>query len=174
MSDYARSGERVVAALLHRKDDPHDLVLQEGPGRGLHHVGYVAPETHHLIRATDAACQLKFSQAVELGPVRHGHSYRLYLRDPDGHRLALLLPPIQIVDADDGRVRHDAEYAGTWGLSTMLTQHATPFADAASVPPLHGSARPKRAGLREAGSRYVADDETDALRQLPEISELAL
>src|SRR4051794_40520523 len=127
VSDYSCAGERVVAALLHRKGDPHDLVLQEGPGRGLHHVGYVVQETHHLIRAIDAASHLKFSEAVELGPVRHGHSYRLYLRDPDGHRLVLLLPPIQVIDSDDGRVRHDAEHAETWGISPVLSRHATPF-----------------------------------------------
>ena len=58
VSEYSCVGERVVGALLHRKDNPHDLVLQEGAGPQLHHVGYVAPETYHVMRAIDAARQL--------------------------------------------------------------------------------------------------------------------
>jgi catechol 2,3-dioxygenase len=161
VSDYACAGDRTVGALLHRKDDPHDLVLQEGPGPRLHHVAYIVQETHHLIRAIDAAAELKFAGAVEHGPVRHGHSCRLYLRDPDGHRLALLLPPIQVIDADDGRVRHDVEDAEAWGVWPVLYRHATPFAGVAGAFPLPeriaAQSRNNRApGFREAESRYVS------------------
>jgi catechol 2,3-dioxygenase len=173
VSDYSCVGARVVEALLHRKDDPHDLVLREGPERGLHHVAYVVQETHHLLRAIDAALHLKLSDAVELGPVRHGHSYRLYLRDPDGHRLALLLPPIQVVDEDDGRVRRDVEHAETWGSGPALDRSATPFAKATGTLAA-GRALPKAGGLREEGSRYVADEGTPALSRRPGVSELAL
>lgn len=149
VSDYCCIGERIVSALLHRKDDPHDLILQEGAGPGLHHVGYVVQETHQLIRAIDAASHLKFTQAVEHGPVRHGHSHRLYLRDPDGHRLALLLPPIQVIDSEDERVRHGVEDAQACGVSPLLLRHATPFADITSTSPLRGSAMSKGAGLKK-------------------------
>jgi catechol 2,3-dioxygenase len=175
VSEYSCVGARIVDALLHRKGDPHDLVLREGPEPALHHVAYVVQETHHLLHAVDAASHLKLGAAVELGPVRHGYSYRLYLRDPDGHRLALLLPPIQVIDHDDdGRVRRDVEHVDTWGIGSVLQRHATPFAQATGAPSLPSRALPKGAGLREEGSRYVAHKGTLSLARRPGVSEPTL
>jgi catechol 2,3-dioxygenase len=109
VSDMSCIGERTVGALLHRKGNPHDVVLQEGDGPRLQHFGCIVQETQDLMRALDAARNLGFADAVEFGPGRHGHSLRAYLRDPDGHRVALLLPPPQMIDADDCAVRHDVE-----------------------------------------------------------------
>jgi len=158
--EYTCVGERLVGALLHRKNDPHYLVLQEGSGPQLHHVAYIVQEAHHLIRAIDAASHLKFDQVIEQGPVRHDHSFRLYVRDPDGHRIALLLPPIQVIDADDGGERHDVERAT---MRTSVHKHATPFAELKGIAP-----RPVRttaqfgdrnpSGLREEGNCYLAEE----------------
>lgn len=162
VSDYACVGERIVAASLHRKDDPHDLVMQEGPGPRLHHFGYVVQDASAMTRALDAALHLGFARAFEHGPVRHGHSYRLYLRDPDEHRIALLLPPIQMIDADDGLYRHDVEHAQAWSMSSVLYQHATAFANVAGrLPPDERTRRfdikPSGPGLREDGRAYVSE-----------------
>jgi catechol 2,3-dioxygenase len=107
VSDYSCAGVRIVGMLLHRKDNPHDLVLQEGAGPRLHHFGLVVQEMQDIMRAMDVAGHLGFGKAVEFGPGRHGHSRRLYVRDPDAHRIALLLPPIQVIDRDDEPVRHE-------------------------------------------------------------------
>jgi len=169
VSTYFCAEERIVGLQLHRKGDPHDLVLKEGEGAQLHWVGYVVQETYHLIRAIDAAAHLGFAQAVEHGPVRQAHSCRLYLRDPDGHRLALLLPPIQMIDVDDGRIRHDLEDV-TEGLSPSLAQHVTPFAEVMGAASPHDRAPSKR-GFQEVGTRYMANGIVPARpSRLPELA----
>lgn len=137
ISDYACADEQIVAALLHRKDDPHDLIVHQGPGPRLHHVGYVVHDASSMTRAIDAAAYLGFRRAFEHGPVRHGYSHHVYLRDGDEHRVALLLPPIQMVDPDDGMYRHQLEQEQAWGMSSVLYQHATAFAGAAGRLPTH-------------------------------------
>jgi catechol 2,3-dioxygenase len=129
VADYSCIGQQAVGALLHRKSDPHDIVVQEGAGPRLHHVGFIVQETHHIMRAIDVAGQLRLGQAPEYGPGRHGHSYRVYLRDPDGHRIALLRPPIQVIDADDGPVRHDVD----GGDKTMSASPPRSWFDEASA-----------------------------------------
>ena len=66
---------------------------------------------HHVVRALDCAGNLGFGDSLEHGPGRHGHghSYYVYLRDPDGHRLELLLPAVQIIDIDDEPMRYDVK-----------------------------------------------------------------
>ena len=68
-----------------------------------HHAGYVVESTNAIIRACDVAGNLGFADLIEHGPGRHGHthSYYCYMRDPDGHRVELLLPGIQVIDIDD-------------------------------------------------------------------------
>jgi catechol 2,3-dioxygenase len=163
IADYSCIGAQPVGALLHRKSDPHDVVLQEGAGPRLHHVGFIVQETHHIMRAIDVAGQLRLGQVPEYGPGRHGHSYRAYLRDPDGHRIALLLPPIQIIDADDGPVRHDVD----GGDKTMHTLPPRSWFDEASafagVRVRDASPRSTKGlfgeglGFREADAAYRAD-----------------
>jgi catechol 2,3-dioxygenase len=120
VSDYYVARERLVGAFMFRKDNPHDLVFLARAGPRFHHVGYVVQEMHHVVRALDVAGNLGFGDALEHGPGRHGHghSYYVYLRDPDGHRLELLLPPLRMVDIDDEPVRYDLEGGNTnlWGL----------------------------------------------------------
>jgi catechol 2,3-dioxygenase len=162
ISDYSSIGAQAVGVLLHRKNDPHDVVVQEGAGPRLHHVGFVVQETHHMIRAIDVAGQLGFRPALEYGPGRHGHSYRFYLRDPDGHRIALLLPPVQIVDADDP-VQHDVD-GGDKTMRGSLPPRPW-FDEATAFAAVSVSAGPPRStkglfgeglGFREADAPYQA------------------
>jgi catechol 2,3-dioxygenase len=119
VSDYYCVGERVVATFLYRKNNPHDIVFMARPGPRFHHFGYVVGEMHHVVRALDCAGNLGFADALEHGPGRHGHghSYYVYLRDPDGHRIELLLPPVQMMDIDEAPARYDLKGGNTnvWG-----------------------------------------------------------
>src|SRR5205823_5069378 len=51
----------------------------------------------------DASNAMGFAKSLERGPGRHGegHSLYVYFRDPDGHRVEILLPPYQTGDIDD-------------------------------------------------------------------------
>jgi catechol 2,3-dioxygenase len=92
---------------------------------------------HHVIRALDVAGNIGFADAVEHGPGRHGHghSYYVYLRDPDGHRVELLLPAVQIIDIDDEPMRYNAVSGrnnNLWGLPPPRSwfEETTPLAGA--------------------------------------------
>jgi len=136
VSDYYCAGERIVATFLHRKGNPHDIVFMTRAGPRFHHVGFVVAEMHHVVRALDCAGNLGFGDNLEHGPGRHGHghSYYVYLRDPDGHRVELLLPAVQIIDIDDEPVRYDLEGTNTnlWGPPPPRSwfEEASPFAGA--------------------------------------------
>jgi catechol 2,3-dioxygenase len=117
---YCAASERIVGIFMHRKDNPHDMVFLTRAGPRFHHFGYIVPEMHHVVRALDCAGNLGFGAALEHGPGRHGHghSYFVYLRDPDGHRIELLLSAIQVIDIDDEPARYDVKPGNTnlWGL----------------------------------------------------------
>ena len=120
VSDYYIAGERIIGIFMHRKDNPHDMVFLTRSGPRFHHFGYIVGEMHHVVRALDCAGNLGFGDSIEHGPGRHGHghSYYVYLRDPDGHRLELLLPAVQIIDIDDEPMRYEVKGGNTnlWGL----------------------------------------------------------
>jgi catechol 2,3-dioxygenase len=118
VSDYYSRGERIIGSFLFRKDNPHDLVFFERAGPRFHHAAYIAPSVPGVIRGLEAAGQLGFVDNIEHGPGHHGHghSFYVYLRDPDGHRVELTLNAVQMIDIDEEPVQHDAT-AGTnlWG-----------------------------------------------------------
>jgi catechol 2,3-dioxygenase len=99
---------------------------------------------HHVLRALDAAGNLGFAANIEHGPGRHGHghSYYVYLRDPDGHRIELLLPAVQIIDIDDEPTRHDVKpgNANLWGLPPPRSwfEEASPLTGAKVMPAAEG------------------------------------
>jgi catechol 2,3-dioxygenase len=136
VSDYMiddGTGE-LVAVFMSRKNNPHDLVLFRRKGPALHHFGYIVPETSDIFRACDVAGNLGFGAHVERGPGRHGlgHALFVYFRDPDGHRVELLLPPIQLIDLEDQPVRWSAATglaSIAWGLPAQRTWvvESTPF-----------------------------------------------
>jgi catechol 2,3-dioxygenase len=96
------TGKR-IGMFLHRKNNPHDLVLAMGAGPRLHHFSFVTPDLQSLFRACDVAGNIGVGPEVERGPGRHGpgNSAFVYFRDPDGHRVELILPPMQIMDPDE-------------------------------------------------------------------------
>jgi len=105
VSDYGRHVRtgKIAGIFMHRKDNPWDIVFMERPGPRFHHVGYIIESLNDVIHACDVAGNLGLADCVEHGPGRHGHmhSYFIYMRDPDGHRVELLLPAIQIIDIED-------------------------------------------------------------------------
>jgi catechol 2,3-dioxygenase len=125
--DYMVVGDIPVGAFLHVKDSLYDVVFVRRPGPELHHFGYIVGSVIDIIRACDVAGSLGYGDNVEFGPGRHslGHSYYVYIIDPDGHRIELLPPPVYYGDAADGPVVHDltgaARVTESWGLPPRLT-----------------------------------------------------
>jgi catechol 2,3-dioxygenase len=134
ISDYfvdQPDDEDPLGLFLFRKNNPHDLVFLTRPGPQLHHFAYIVPESHCLLRALDTAGAVGFAKNFERGPGRHGqgHAFYVYFRDPDGHRVEILPPPIQIIDLDDGPVRWHSGNRFTWDLPPpkKWLYAATPF-----------------------------------------------
>ena len=96
----------IFGIFLFRKNNPHDIVFLTRSGPKMHHFGYIVPESHDLFRACDIAGNIGFGDSIERGLGRHGQGHQLfvYFREPAGHRVEILPPPIQIVDLEDGRV----------------------------------------------------------------------
>jgi len=121
ISDYfvERPGdEEPLGLFMFRKNNPHDLVLLTRPGPVLHHFAYIVTETSLLFRALDTAGALGFARNFERGPGRHGqgHVQYVYFRDPDGHRVEIMPPAIQIIDLDDKPVCWHSGNRFTWDL----------------------------------------------------------
>ncbi len=138
-SDYVcvEATDKLVGIFMYRKNNPHDMVFLQRSGPCFHHFGYIVQEVHHVMRALDIAGNIGFADAIEHGPGRHGHghSYYVYLRDPDGHRVELLLPAVQIIDIDDEPMRYNAvvgKNTNLWGLPPPRSwfEETTPFAGA--------------------------------------------
>jgi len=93
----------LLAIFLSRKDNPHDLVMAQAAGPRLHHSAYVVSDFQAMFRAADIAGNLGYGRQVEHGPGRHGppNGPFLYFRDPDGHRIEFILPPMQFIDPED-------------------------------------------------------------------------
>lgn len=113
-SDYLVAGEQeeLTGVFLHRKDIPWDLVFLRGSGPRMHHFAYVVATAQDMFRACDCAGLHKFGPSVEHGPGRHGmgHVQFTYFRDPDGHRLELVLDaPHLMTDLENEPVRWDLE-----------------------------------------------------------------
>jgi catechol 2,3-dioxygenase len=134
----------LLGAFLQRKGNPHDIVFFNGTGPRLHHVTYLAPESHHLLRACDIAGELGFGARVERGPGRHGpgHAMYVYFRDPDGHRVELFNTHYQVMDLENEPVGWDpadSRISYPWGLPAQRQwfEQATHFVDT----PTHEPAR---------------------------------
>lgn len=143
-SDYIVAGpqDALMGAFMHRKDIPWDLVFLAGPGPRLHHFAYVTPSMIDMFRACDAAGLHKYGPSVERGPGRHGlgHVQYVYFRDPDGHRVELVLEaPHHMTDLEQEPVRWDAaRRANTmdWGYPAPRCwfDEATEFAGLTPTP----------------------------------------
>jgi catechol 2,3-dioxygenase len=128
ISDYMafEGTDALLATFLYRKDNPGDVVLLTRDGPRFHHFGYVIESMSDMIRACDVSANTGFEKCIEHGPARHGatHAYYTYLRDPDGHRVELLLPAIQLMDIEDEPVRYDIgpnSSENAWGYPAPRT-----------------------------------------------------
>jgi len=103
VADYITAGGHPIGVFLQMKDTPYDLVFLERAGPAFHHFGYIIPDVQAMLRACDVMGELGWGDNVEYGPGKHGvgHSYYVYILDPDGHRSELLLAPIVYMDSDD-------------------------------------------------------------------------
>ncbi len=134
ISDYfvdKPEDEDPLGLFLYRKNNPHDIVFLSRPGPAMHHFAYIVSDANCLLRALDTAGGIGFSRNFERGPGRHGqgHAFYVYFRDPDGHRVEILPPPIQLMDFDDGPVKWHAGNRFTWDLPPpkKWLHEATPF-----------------------------------------------
>ncbi len=133
---YEPQGTALAGAFMYRKDNPWDVVFMKGPGPRLHHYGYIVATDQDMFRACDVIGALGYGPAVERGPGRHamGHVKFVYIRDPDGHRIELLLDaPHQMLDAENEPTRWDLFGKHTsvgWGLPAQRKwfDEATQFA----------------------------------------------
>ncbi len=94
---------QLLSCFLTRKNNPHDLVMGQAAGPRLHHSSYVVSDLQAIFRACDIAGNLGYGRNVEHGPGRHGppNGIFVYFRDPDGHRIEFILPPMQFIDPED-------------------------------------------------------------------------
>lgn len=134
ISDYfvdKAEDEHPLGLFLFRKNNPHDIVFLTRPGPQMHHFGYVVSEPGQLLRALDTAGAVGFEHNLERGPGRHGqgHVFYVYFRDPDGHRVEILPPPVQVIDLDDEPARWHSGNRFTWDLPPprKWLHEATPF-----------------------------------------------
>jgi catechol 2,3-dioxygenase len=88
VGDYMVVTGQPVGIFLHSKNTLYDVVFIRRPGPAVHHFGYIVHGITDIIRACDVAGSLGYGDHVEFGPGRHslGHSYYVYLLDPDRHR----------------------------------------------------------------------------------------
>ncbi len=148
IADYMTAGDHPVGVFLHAKDTPYDIVFLERDGPAYHHCGYIIPDIQAMLRACDTLGELGMGDSVEYGPGKHGvgHSYYVYLLDPDGHRTELLLPPIVHMDGDDKPhvwdVMTAARTTEAWGLPPRESWFAnrSPFVGVTVTHPAGGGA----------------------------------
>jgi catechol 2,3-dioxygenase len=143
VSDYFTTGspdDRILGAFMYRKTNPHDFVFMTRPGPAMHHFAFIVAESHCLFRACDTAGSLGLSSSVDRGPSRHGQGHQLYayFRDPSGHRVEVLPPPIQLVDIDEQPVCWEPAARFTWDLppSRRWIFEGTPFAGVETTDPV--------------------------------------
>ncbi|MGQ9364968.1 VOC family protein [Azospirillum sp. ST 5-10] len=137
ISDYftdTAEDDQPLGIFLFRKNNPHDLVFMTRPGPKMHHFAYIVQESANLFRALDVAGNLGYAANIERGPGRHGQGHQLYVyfRDPDGHRVEILPPPIQLIDFDDGPVHWHGGNRYSWDMPppSRWLHEASGFPDA--------------------------------------------
>src|SRR5699024_8356653 len=133
----------VYAAWMRRKPTVHDTAMTGGDGPRMHHVAFSTHEKHNILAICDKLGALRRSDCIERGPGRHGASNAvyLYLRDPDGHRVAAYAQDYYTSDPDnpvDTGDAHDNQRPG-WSDNP---EHPSWYTDASLVLDLDGSPQP--------------------------------
>ena len=136
LSETIEDSERIYAAWLHRKPSVHDIALTGGTEPSLHHVGFFAPESHHVLRLCDLFGAVGAQGHIERGPGRHGvsNAFYVYLRDPDGHRIEVYTSDYFTGDPDHETHRwsvDDVRRRDFWGAAVVPSWYAesTPVLD---------------------------------------------
>jgi catechol 2,3-dioxygenase len=124
LSETIEDGQTLYAAWMYRKQTAHDVAFTGGAGPRLHHLGFFAHESHHVLRMCDILGSLSLESHIERGPGRHGVSNAcyVYLRDPDGHRLEIYTSDYYTGDPDHPVLRwsvRDPRRRDFWGNAVV-------------------------------------------------------
>jgi catechol 2,3-dioxygenase len=145
LSETIEDGQTLYAAWMYRKQTVHDIAFTGGAGPRLHHLGFFAHESHHVLRICDILGSLHEESHIERGPGRHGvsNAFYVYLRDPDGHRLEIYTSDYYTGDPDHPVLRWDVtdpRRRDFYGHAVIPSW----YAEATTVLDLDGNPRPVR------------------------------
>ena len=143
LSETIEDGQTLYAAWMYRKQTVHDVAFTGGAGPRLHHLGFFAHESHHVLRICDILGSLHEERHIERGPGRHGvsNAFYVYLRDPDGHRLEIYTSDYYTGDPDHPVLRWDVtdpRRRDFWGHAVIPSW----YAEASTVLDLDENPRP--------------------------------
>jgi catechol 2,3-dioxygenase len=145
LSETIEDQQTLYAAWMYRKQTVHDIAFTGGAGPRLHHLGFFAHESHHVLRTCDILGSLHEERHIERGPGRHGvsNAFYVYLRDPDGHRLEIYTSDYYTGDPDHPVLRWDVtdpRRRDFYGHAVIPSW----YAEATTVLDLDGNPRPAR------------------------------
>jgi catechol 2,3-dioxygenase len=158
LSETIEDSRTLYAAWMYRKQTVHDVAFTGGAGPRLHHLGFFAHESHHVLRICDILGSLHEEGHIERGPGRHGvsNAFYVYLRDPDGHRLEIYTSDYYTGDPDHPVLRWDVSdprRRDFWGHAVIPSW----YNEASTVLDLDGNPRPLTEQRQVAESTVGAD-----------------
>jgi catechol 2,3-dioxygenase len=158
LSETIEDSRTLYAAWMYRKQTVHDVAFTGGAGPRLHHLGFFAHESHHVLRICDILGSLHEEGHIERGPGRHGvsNAFYVYLRDPDGHRLEIYTSDYYTGDPDHPVLRWDVSdprRRDFWGHAVIPSW----YNEASTVLDLDGNPRPLTEQQQVAESTVGAD-----------------
>jgi catechol 2,3-dioxygenase len=158
LSETIEDDNTLYAAWMYRKQTVHDVAFTGGDGPRLHHLGFFAHKSHHVLRICDILGALQKEHHIERGPGRHGVSNAMYvyLRDPDGHRLEIYTSDYYTGDPDHPTLRwsvHDPRRRDFWGSQVIPSW----YTDATTVLDPDGAPRKLTAQRQKAEKTVGAD-----------------
>jgi catechol 2,3-dioxygenase len=158
LSETIEDGHTLYAAWMYRKQTVHDVAFTGGAGPRLHHLGFFAHESHHVLRICDILGSLHEEGHIERGPGRHGvsNAFYVYLRDPDGHRLEIYTSDYFTGDPDHPVLRWDVSdprRRDFWGHAVIPSW----YTEASTVLDLDRNPRPVTEPLQASEAVVGAD-----------------
>jgi catechol 2,3-dioxygenase len=158
LSETIEDAQTLYAAWMYRKQTVHDVAFTGGAGPRLHHLGFFAHESHHVLRICDILGSLREEGHIERGPGRHGvsNAFYVYLRDPDGHRLEVYTSDYYTGDPGHPVLRWDVSdprRRDFWGHAVIPSW----YTEASTVLDLDGTPRPLTELGQPAESSVGAD-----------------
>jgi catechol 2,3-dioxygenase len=158
LSETIEDSRTLYAAWMYRKQTVHDVAFTGGAGPRLHHLGFFAHESHHVLRICDILGSLHEEGFIERGPGRHGvsNAFYVYLRDPDGHRVEIYTSDYFTGDPDHPVLRwsvRDPRRRDFWGHPVIPSW----YTEASAVLDLDGRPRPLLPEQQPAEVKVGAD-----------------